>query len=71
MSKGFGVRRNPFDRHKQQVKHLKQRRDRVLGLAWLGYLSQAIGAVRLTKTRDGKTIDYIPRRLIDDAVDAG
>lgn len=44
---------------------MKQYRDRVLGLAWLGYLNQGSGAIRLIKTRDGETIDYIPRRLIN------
>ncbi|MBD2093375.1 hypothetical protein H6F67_26370 [Microcoleus sp. FACHB-1515] len=71
MNKGFGSsscnQPSKWSKQRQVIANLKQHRDRILGLAWLGYLKGGTGAILYTPIKDGGNIDYIQRSRIDDA----
>lgn len=70
MNKGFGSSscNQSFDPSKQRrvIADLKQHRDRILGLAWLGYLKSGAGAILFKPIKNGASIDYIQRSSISD-----
>lgn len=70
MNKGFGSSscNQPSKRSKQRqvIVDLKQHRDRILDLAWLGYLNSGSGAILFKPATNTATIDYIQRtRILD------
>lgn len=70
MSKGFGSSQQQSNSFRQQRQraftNLKQHRDRILGLAWMGYCQQGAGAICLQAADAVGRIDYVPLRQIAD-----
>ncbi len=70
MSKGFGSNQRQSNSPKQKRQRafalLKQHRDLILGMAWLGYCQHGVGAICFQELGEQSKIDYVPLNQIAD-----